>query len=56
MRNAAPGFKSELKVNRYPPDPKNDPAAARSPVGPRSKMPRNPPQTTRKLIVTGVII
>ena len=35
---------------------KNDPAAERSPVGPRSKMPINPSQTNRKLIVTGVLL
>ena len=35
MQNAAPGFKSELKVTRRPPEcPKITRAAARSPVGP----------------------
>ena len=39
-RNAAPGFKSELLVTRCPPSSqKNDPATARSLVGPRSIMP-----------------
>ena len=52
IRNAVPGFKSELKVTRCRPISKNDPAAARSPVGPPVEKPINPSQTKCKPIAS----
>ena len=56
MRNAAPGLRSRVKskLDAHP-IPINDLAAPRSPVRAPAKMPINPSQTHRKLIVTGVL-